>query len=263
MYSKESYQSLLKLASEGGYQFSRFVDHEDTSSCCIFLRHDVDYSLDLAVELARVNASLNVSGTFFLLLRSQVYNLLSYRGLSRAREIQALNQRLAFHCALPPTIPDDDEDLARLVRSDFDLANRHIPDLEPVFSWHNPTFEVLSRSDDLHVPGLVNVYGERFTKKAKYISDSNMRYSVTEFEDILTREHHSGLHLLLHPLNWIAGGKNMNEVIAKTWQYVIREREGEFSLNHTYQRLFPQGMPADVLETFSREWLTAAMQKAE
>lgn len=55
----------------------------------------------------------------------------------------------------------------------------------------------------------------------------------------------------------------MREVLSKTWQYVIREREEEFGLNQTYREWLHEGMPVSVLESFSEQWLQATVQKGE
>ena len=258
MYSKESYRSLLKLSLQQVYRFISFLDKPDTHDRCIYLRHDVDYSLSMALELAEINASLGVQGTFFLLVRSQVYNLLSHWSLNDVREIHALGQHLAFHYALPPTIPACDNELAAFILADFDTVQSDLPELEPVFSWHNPTPELIKRGLHLKVPGLVNVYSARFIEDMPYYSDSNMRYSVADFETIIGQENHPALHLLFHPLNWVAGGADMLEILATTWQYVIREREQEMRLNWAYRAALPDGMPEAVLQGFAEQWRRSA-----
>jgi len=251
MYSTESYQSLVKLALQRGYKFIGFLDKRDTCDRYIYLRHDVDYSLSMALELAQINASLGVQGTFCLLLRSQIYNLLSHWALSCVREIHALGQHLAFHYALPPTIPDSDDKLAALIMADFDIVQRHLPEIEPAFAWHNTTPELINRGLRFQVRGLVNIYSAHFIRDIPYYSDTCMRYSVAEFKKIVAQEDHPVLHLLFHPLNWVAGGSNMVEALAATWKYIIREREQEMRLNRIYDQHFPQGMPADILECFA------------
>jgi hypothetical protein len=135
-----------------------------------------------------------------------------------------------------------------------------IPKIEPVFSWHNPTREVLAKSLNFELPDFVNVYHHHFLKKAHYLSDSNLRYSIPQWEKLLVGSERSVLHLLFHPLNWVVGGRDMSEVLAGTWRYIIRERELEVGLNQTYKKLYPSGMPNAVLEAFSREWTRLARE---
>src|SRR5439155_10884171 len=260
-YSKESYRSLLRHALEVGYVFAGFVEDTRAGDRRIYLRHDVDYSLRMAVELAEINQSLGVRGTFCVLLRSQIYNLLSHHGLETVRRLLALRQRLAFHYTAPPVLPASDEELTALIRADFEVVRRDLPEIEPAFSWHNPTEELIARGLHLKVPGLVNLYSENFIKAIPYYSDSNLRHSVADFEAILSRNGHSTVHLLLHPLNWVAGGRTMLEVLGRTWTYIIREREEEMRSNRHYAERLPEGMPDCVLEGFSDQWLQAALRR--
>lgn len=260
-FSKDSYSNIIKLVQREGFQFLSFQEEHHQKQRTVYLRHDVDYSLSMAVELARINASLGVRGTFFVLLRSQIYNLLSHWALAQVREILASGQRVALHCALPPTAPKSQEILDDIVLTDFAVVKEQIPEMEPVYSWHNPTREVLDISESIELPGFVNVYHQRFVKQARYLSDSNLRYTVPEWERLLIEAEQSVLHLLFHPLNWVAGGNDMCDVLAKTWRHIIKEREYEIVRNTTYQRLMPGGMPESVLEEFSRSWINATLQE--
>ncbi|MBD0370363.1 MAG: hypothetical protein ICV60_05970 [Pyrinomonadaceae bacterium] len=218
-YSKESYRHLLRLALNRGYKIVDFLD-ETLDEPRIYLRLDVDRSLSMAVEIAEVNASLDVRGTFCLLLRSPNYNLLSYSELEQARRIHALGQHLALHYALPPEIPASDEEFADLIRAEFALACEFLPEMQPAFSWHDPTPEVLERGLKLEIPGYVNMYHERFFKEIPYFSDSCMRHTVAEFEKII-EANHPAMQLLFHPLFWVVGGADFAEGWALVWQRLV------------------------------------------
>lgn len=262
-YSKESYRFLLRRALELEYTFAGFGDGAQAGGRRIYLRHDVDYSLRMAVELAEINRSVGVQGTFCLLLRSQIYNLLSPWGLEQVRTIRALGQRVAFHYVAPAVLPAGDADLAALIRADFEIVRHHVPDIEPAFSWHNPTAETMNRGLRLNVPGLANLSSAEFTQQISYYSDSNLRHAVADFEKLLRGKENRAMHWLLHPLNWVAGGSTMLDVLATTWKYVIREREEEMRLNRHYAEGLPGGMPDRVLKGFSDQWLQAALGRSK
>jgi hypothetical protein len=256
-YSLDSYRLIIDKARETGYRFVPFSLQDQPEPGSIYLRHDVDYSLPLALELARVNAEMKVAGTFFVLLRSHAYNLLSSSSREIVRKIHELGQHIALHVVIDPSAPDEIE--SRLA-ADFDFTRREFPFLSAVFSWHNPTPEALAGTSSRdEVAGLINVYSSRFTRAVIYRSDSNMRVSPEEFLSLAGALQDQALQLLFHPLIWVIGGERMGLALAGAWPSLIKEQEQEMLENKIYRELLPDGMPASVSKNFT-ELLRAAME---
>lgn len=242
-FSLESYRALLRSALDGGYSPASF-DRGSDRERCLFLRHDVDYSSQMALGLGRVNAELGVTGTFFVLLRGHAYNPLSRTSIERFSELASLGQRLGLHVAA-----GSEASLA----SDFEYLASQLP-LDRVFSWHNPTAELIETYRQLEVvDGLTNVYSKRFLDEALYRSDSNFTNTYDELVAAFEGRARS-VHLLIHPINWVAGGASMIEVFENAWPFLIRESELEAKTNRVYTAGLPQGMPDSMLAEFSRRW---------
>jgi hypothetical protein len=246
VYAPVAYRHLLEILKQEGYRFAAFreIFSQDDAQKVVYLRHDIDYSIDWALAFARINADAGIGATFFFQSRSPIYNLLAYPTLSVLKEIAGLGQSLALHFTIDDSVPANDQDLVAQIILDFQAAKQFVPKLQPVFSWHNPSLapELVQRGLDLVVPGMTNAYSRYFQETVKYYSDSNLRHSVDDLEKIILKEEPQ-LQLLLHPFQWMAQGRNMQEVLANTWVQVIREREREFLTNHIYRGLFPFGMP--------------------
>jgi hypothetical protein len=258
-YSLESYRTIINQALAEGYDFLPFTGVVNAKEKRIFLRHDIDYSLGMGLKLARVNAELGVRGTFFVQLRSQLYNLLSSWSRGIVKEIHQLGQEIALHAAIPEVTPATDSAMGELVRADFDFVKRELPMLSPVFTWHNPTPEILERSRPLaEIGGLVNGYAARFTQEIRYLTDSNLRHSPSEFLSVVSGGQNPVIQLLCHPSVWVIGGSTMMDFFPGAWQQIIREREEEMRLNQYYKELWPDGMPSAVLESFAEQWRCAA-----
>jgi hypothetical protein len=258
-FSLEAYRAVIETALGGGYRFTTFDTTGPARSGAVYLRHDVDYSLSMAVELARINADLGIRGSFMLLLRSATYNLLSPVSLAAARELIDLGQSIGFHAVVPKPLPRSRECLDERVRGDFLFVQRNLPQIEPVFSWHNPTPEVLELSSgEAVIGGLLNTYSAAFSRDIAYRSDSNMRNRPDELRTFFRSSGGESVQLLVHPLNWVAGGEAMDEVFAGMWRYVIREQEVELSANRWYAEVFPRGMPEWVVDAFAMAWRRAA-----
>jgi hypothetical protein len=110
---------------------------------------------------------------------------------------------------------------------------------------------LLDKVPGIRVPGLVNTYAREFIDQVKYYSESNLRHPVEELERIVQRGE-PRLQLLFHPFQWLAGGRDMQEVLANTWVQVLREKEKEFLTNHVYRAAFPAGMPEEWLRDLAR-----------
>src|SRR5205814_1473213 len=87
-FDLDHYRELLAAARTGGYRFSFFDRTPEPGD--ILLRHDVDLSLDAALEVAELEAESGAAATYFLMTRSEFYNLASPSGervLQRLREL--------------------------------------------------------------------------------------------------------------------------------------------------------------------------------
>jgi hypothetical protein len=254
-YSLEAYRSILRTALESGYEFAPF-DADARRSRTVHLRHDVDYSPTLAVQMAEVNAACGVRGTFFVLLRSQVYNFLAEPTLALIRRLVGLGQDVAFHAALPAVAPPE---MGEFLAADFATMKAALPELSPVFAWHNPTAEILTRFEsEPSVGGLINAYSRSFFREIPYYSDSNLRHPVETFLHVVGLAGPPIVQLGFHPLNWAVGGATMLDIFAGAWDTIVRERELEFRTNASYSRMMPEGMPSSVLRMFVEQWKRAA-----
>ena len=248
-YTAVAYRELLELLKERRYEFGDYRDGRGREGeRIVYLRHDIDYSPGWALSLARINAEAGATATFFFQLRSPNYNLHSYTTIAAIRQICTLGQRVGLHFSLDGNPPRSNAELADCIAADYKAMQTQIADVIPVFSWHNPSVlpEVLPRAPEVQVHGLVNTYARQFVGQIKYYSESNMRYSLAELRAII-QSGERRFQLLIHPFQWVAGGRDMQEVLAQTWIQVIREKEREFLTNHIYRQQFPDGM--------SQEWL--------
>src|SRR5262249_60372343 len=75
-FDLDHYRELLDAA--GGYRWT-FFDEEPRAGD-LFLRHDVDMSLEAALEMAELEAERGVQGTYFLMTRSGFYTLGTRQG---------------------------------------------------------------------------------------------------------------------------------------------------------------------------------------
>lgn len=249
-YSLDNYKKLIDLLLHNDYSTCPFtVDSVDGKA--VFLRHDIDYSMFWAEQFADVNEKMGVHGTFFLQLRSPLYNPFSYESRRVIKRILDAGQYIAFHFALNEGC-NTYEAVYELLREDYRVFKECVPEVQPVFAWHNPNV-MFSAHDDLverEFPGFVNVYGEFAGGGHPYYADSNMRYTVRELEEFINKGEPS-FQLALAPMQWCPDADNMLSVMAANMVRKVVDNELEFLDNHIYKACFPAGLSQQQLEGLS------------
>jgi hypothetical protein len=186
-FSLEHYRELLAAASEGGYRYVYF-DQEPFEGA-LYLRHDVDLSLDAALQLAELEAEAGALATYFLMTQSVFYNLASPEGRRAINRLRELGHGVGLHAVWPGAELDDRFD--------------------PVVAWHNPDPDYMSEPLD----GVVNVMQAPWFDPERYRSDSNQRWRHGCPHEDLREGRFEWLQLLVHPEIWVYPGETMGETM--------------------------------------------------
>jgi hypothetical protein len=181
------YAELLEAAQAGGYRFA-FFDREPQAGE-VLLRHDVDMSLDAALEMAELEAKRDVAATYFLMKRSDFYNLDTRGGAAALERLRELGHRVGLHGVHPDATLD-----ARF---------------DPVVAWHTPEPDYMTAPLD----GAVNVMQEPWFHPDRYRSDSNQHWRSGCPHEELARGGFEWLQLLVHPEIWVYEGATMRETM--------------------------------------------------
>ena len=179
------YRELLDAARAGGYDWASFDRHPRAGD--LYLRHDVDLSLEAALEMARIEHELGVRATYFLMTESGFYNLDSHLGLYAQRQLRNWGHAVGLHAVYP--------------RAELDGR------FDKVVAWHNPDPEYVSQP----IVGAVNVMEEPFFTRGLYRSDSNQSWREGCPHDELAAGAFEWLQLLVHPEIWVYDGATMRE----------------------------------------------------
>ena len=181
------YHELLEAARAGGYRFARFGDGPERGD--LFLRHDIDLSLEAALTMAELEAEREVQATYLLMTESVFYNLAAAEGVAAIGRLRALGHAVGMHAVHPKVVLDERFD--------------------PVVSWHNPQPEYMSEE----IPGAINAYGERYFSPQTYRSDSNQRWRSGCPHEELRAGAFPWLQILVHPAIWVYPGATMGQTM--------------------------------------------------
>jgi hypothetical protein len=201
-FDLDHYRELLAAAQAGGYRFASFGDGPNDGD--LFLRHDVDLSLDAAVRMAELETDTGARATYFLMSESVFYNLASKEGAGAIARLRDLGHGVGLHAVYPSAHLDER----------FDA----------VIAWHNPDPEYMSAPVE---GGALNVMGERYFDPATYRSDSNQRWRHGCPHEELRDGAFPWLQLLVHPEIWVYEGETMGQTMRSM---LAAERERRLDL---------------------------------
>ena len=186
-FDLDHYRELLAAAQIGGYRFAGFS--RDPEPGDLILRHDVDLSLEAAVELAELEGDAGVRATYFVMTESAFYNLASPAGEATIATLRSLGHAVGLHAVYP--------------RAELDER------FDPVVAWHNPDPEYMSAP----IPVAVNAMEPRFFSPEHYRSDSNQNWRSGCPHEELAAGAFEWLQLLTHPEIWVYPGGTMRETM--------------------------------------------------
>lgn len=202
-FSLEGYYELLSAYKEAGYSFCGFEEIDSylaKKSPFVVLRHDIDISLRPALEIARIEYEQGVQATYFVLLSSPFYNLLSSSNADLIAQIHRYGHQIALHVDLIPYGGDCASALMEI-----DILSRFYPYINTqVASLHSPCD--LNKLPIASFHQLHNVYGSFLRKELAYISDSTGRWLHCHPFDSEAFYTQKPVQLLTHPIWWFQEG---------------------------------------------------------
>lgn len=216
-------RNFIKQSLALGYDFSRMREFEDRKDGLpkpeVYLRVDVDFSLQKTHTLIDLLGDHGVHGTFFLRTRAREYNLLSAEGLAVVDRIRAAGHEIGLHTELQEISAGREKVAAEFLKEDLTLL-RDFLDLTIVGSaahgsgsaTNNLDFWSTQSNESFGLSYEAYEKSEKFDlfHSARYISDSNWDQWKTfssgkispadargPCEHLLDRPR--TIHLLIHP----------------------------------------------------------------
>lgn len=200
-FTEVEYRKLIETFLRSGYSFELF-DGRYSAEKTVFLRHDIDFSMEYAYKVATIDQSLGVSSTFFVLPNSELYNLYSKRSFNLVNEIIEMGHDVCLHVDL------DILNKLEMVAACFQMYYPHAK--ANVISLHQPG----KMPPNYCLPkGVIDVYSSRFFSEIEYASDSGgeWKYECPLYRPAFRRK--ESFQLLTHPIWWMVPGVDRNHVI--------------------------------------------------
>jgi hypothetical protein len=212
-FTHAAYERLLALA-KAQYRFRLYHDFDPHESFVLW-RHDLDFSIEDALPLARMEAAAGVRCTYFVNMRSEFYSPFEARSLEAIATIVALGHEIGLHFDFALAGVADAAALERRLQHEADILRSEYRVPIRAFSFHNPTDAALA-FDAPSYAGMVNTYAAWFRKDAAYCSDSNGHWRFDRLEDVLSRPASRPLQVLTHPTWWTADVMSPHEKVQRS-----------------------------------------------
>jgi len=220
-FTHKGYQFLLSRLVQKGYIPAAFEDGEsllERGERFVLLRHDIDFDLVPALAMARLEAEMGLFSTWFVLLRTEHYNIFSVDGSRIIAEILGMGHRLGLHfdCAAYPGVTM--AELNTACAKEAGLLEDWFGVDVPIVSIHRPSPAVVGSDCTLTNPRL-HTYMPLFSRSITYLADSRGLWRYGEPLDSPAFLDGRPLHLLVHPIWWrdeeMAPSQTLSDFIAR------------------------------------------------
>ena len=204
MFGREAYIDLITKMHESGLSFSTNWNKK-LSKNDVLLRHDVDFSISMALNISKIEHSLKVKSTFFFLLSSNFYNLLSKVNVEKIHKIISLGHKVSLHW--DPTVHENEKTFLTEKQTFEEILGVNVD----IVSIHRPKKFLNNNNRDLF--GTSHTYQNRFFRDMSYLSDSAGTPVQKKINNYLNNRNQFGLQLLLHPIWWEKKTENPTDTL--------------------------------------------------
>lgn len=202
-FTESGYKDIIKTFLQSGYSFELFEGAYSTEKI-VYLRHDVDFSIEYAYEMALIDQSMGIKSTFFLLPNSELYNLYSRKSYDLVNKMIDMGHDICLHI---------DVNLLNNLETAVECFRMYYPDSNVnVVSFHQLKW---IPSDYCLPQKMVDVYSSKFFSKIEYASDSGCEWRYGYPLSRMAFESKSSFQLLIHPIWWMTSGGNCKNAVCK------------------------------------------------
>jgi hypothetical protein len=200
-FTSAGYAALLAALRARGYEVRGYDDAEPARRHLV-LRHDLDMSLEAALPIAALEAEAGVCATYFVLLRSEMYNVQSAASARALAAIAGEGHAIGLHFDAS-LYPDDDRALESAADAECAVLEQVLGRPVAMISFHRPAPRLRGRAGRL--AGRRHAYEARFFAEMGYCSDSRGAWHFGAPLEHPAVAAGRALQLLTHPIWWQDG----------------------------------------------------------
>lgn len=219
-FTYKDYINLINLLKNKNYQFTNYKNYSNVDKPVI-LRHDIDNSIEKALEVAKIESNNDVNSTFFVLLSTEFYNIFSLKSYELLKEIINCGHTIGLHFDEKRYVINNKEELEHYVEYEKNVIENALGTNVDVVSMHRPSKWILE--NDIRFKNAINSYSENFLQEFKYLSDSRMYWRENVLR-IIENEEYNKLHILTHPFWYDENAGDIKERVSGFIKEANRDR---------------------------------------
>lgn len=209
-FTYDWYKNFINKAKENGYIFSSYTSYINNDKS-IILRHDVDMSIDKALEMAIVESEMNVSSTYFFLLTSNFYNLFNKENKDKLIKIMNLGHQIGLHFDEKQYAHTNIDDLVSSINNEISLLQNLIKSKIEIYSNHRPSSLTINESSHITTQAK-SAYSNEFFTNMKYFSDSRMNWRE-DFDKVIQESTVKKIQVCIHPIWYEDSESNIKTIL--------------------------------------------------
>lgn len=201
-FQLESFRVLIKNFILSGFRLKPASALPDRETNSVYLRHDVDFSIELSVPMAEVEAELRVQSIYYILLTGP-YNVLNKNSVNAIKKIVELGHQIGLHYDLQ-SYPTDELKATQKLQQESEIIKEITG--HPLLSivMHEP----FKGGADIFINKKEYLNPSFFQKNDTtlcYISDSCRAWRDDNLLRFLSRQTEQDRLLLnIHPESWLS-----------------------------------------------------------
>jgi hypothetical protein len=190
-------------------------------SAGIILRHDIDFSLEFAFELSRIEKRNSILSTYYILLTSDLYNPFSQSSIYMIKRM--INDGFEIGLHFDPTIYGhiSAKKLEMKFRNEISILELAFDFKVQSFSYHKPSIHGVTTGFD----GIINAYNSEIFSDFCYLSDSMYSFRGKDPIEFTKKSETQLVQFLTHPVHFFTDGN------------ITYEKQINYMLNNYYKKM--------------------------
>ena len=178
----------------------------------LILRHDVDYSLNLAYRLSEIESAIGATASYYIQLTTDVYNPFSFSSREMLDKMLSNGFEIGLHFDPMPYGKNlSDKVLITQLFYEIERLSKLLGTEIKSYSLH----AVGSFGRYIRTEAMIGAYDEEIFGDDKYFSDSNYTFSGKDPLEWARKSHEQLIQLVSHPMLYLTGGARSFEEPSK------------------------------------------------